>query len=111
MDADAVIGHLEPMEALNSVNVNVVCRKQELRRWKEGDGRLKSTNSSSKLNNKGCPLICTKDQTLPLWILQHGSTSGRIRPKWPKCYLQLSAMFYDHAGHALMGLVRRKVLG
>ena len=25
------IGHLEPMEALNSVNVNVVCRKQELR--------------------------------------------------------------------------------
>ena len=49
------IGHLEPMDTLNSVNVSVVCRKQELRRYKEGDGRLKSTNSSSELNNKGCP--------------------------------------------------------
>ena len=75
------------MEALNSVNVNVVCRKQELRRKKEGDGRLKSTNSSSELNNKGCPLICTKDQTVPLWILQYGSHKRENQAQMAKVLL------------------------
>ena len=42
--------------------------KQELLRSGDGknaNGRLKSANSSSKLSNKACPLICMRDQTMP----------------------------------------------
>ena len=108
MDADAVyIGRLEPIEAFNSVNVSVVCRKQELRRQKEDDGRLKSTKSSSELNNKGCPLICIKDQRIPLLIFQHGST-GQAGESGPNGQ-SVTVVSYDHTGHGLMGLVRRKI--
>ena len=46
-----------------------------------GDGNnaneiLKSANSSSKLSNKGCPLICIKDQTMPIWIFLQAGESG-----------------------------------
>ena len=76
------IARLEPMEALNSVNVSVVCRKQELRRQKD-DGRLKSTNSSSELNNKGCPLIYIKDQTIPLCLYGSSSTAEQAGEPGP----------------------------
>ena len=75
------------LEALNSVNV--VYRekflanflKQELRRWKNADGnrRLKSANSSSKLSNKRCHLICIKDQTMPISIFQQVGESSPTR--------------------------------
>ena len=63
------------LEDLNSVNV--VYRENflanGLRNYgdrKNANGRLKSANSSSKLSNKGCPLICIKDQTMPISIYQ-----------------------------------------
>ena len=64
------------LEDLNSVNVSVVCRNKNYGDGKNANGRLKSSNSSSKLNNKGCPLICIKDQTIPLWIFQQEGKSG-----------------------------------
>ena len=52
----------------------------------------KSANSSSKLNNKRCPLICIKDQTIPLWIFQQAGESGQNRQS-------VTVVSYDHTGH------------
>ena len=68
---------------------------------KNASGRLKSANSSSKLNNKGCPLICIKDQTILLWILQQAGESGSNGQA-----LQLSAMT---TLDMVMGPVRQKI--
>ena len=51
---------------------------------KNASGRLKSANSLSILSNKGCPLICIKDQTMPIWIFQQAGESG---PKRYSCQL------------------------
>ena len=104
MDADAVYRSFG-FFFLNSVNVSVVCRKQELRRQKEDDGRLKSTNSSSELNNKGCPLICRKDQTIPLCLYGSSSTAAQAGESGPNGH-SVTVVKYDHTGHGLMGLVR-----
>ena len=56
------------------------------------NGGLKSANSSSKLNNKGCPLICIKGQTIPLWIFQQAGESG---PNGQS----VTVVNYDHTGH------------
>ena len=73
------------LEALNSVNI--VYRekflanflKQELRKWKECQWKTQiwAANSSSKLSNKGCPLICIKDQTMPVWNFQQAEESDQ----------------------------------
>ena len=59
---------------------------------KNANGRLKSADSSSKLNNKGCPLIWIKDQTIPLWIFQQAGESG---PNGQS----VTVVSYDHTGH------------
>ena len=76
------------LEAFNPVNGLDNFSKQELRRWKNGIARIKSTNSSSELSNKECPLISylhersnNADIDLPF--------GGGIKLK----ALQLSAMF------------------
>ena len=59
---------------------------------KNASGRLKSANSSSKLSNKGCPLICIKDQTITLWIFQQAGESG------PN-FQSVTVVSYDHTRH------------
>ena len=59
---------------------------------KNANGRLKSANSPSELSNKGCPLICIKDQTIPLWIFQQAGESG---PNGQS----VTVVSYDHTGH------------
>ena len=76
------LDHLEALKSVNGVLYSITGKsflvnflKQELLRSGDGKnangiGRLKSVNSSSKLSNKGCPLICIKDQTMPIPIFQ-----------------------------------------
>ena len=58
---------------------------------KNADG-IKSANSASKLSNKRCPLICIKDQTIPLWIFQQAGESGPSGQS-------VTVVSYDHTGH------------
>ena len=100
MDADM---QLSCLEALNSVNFRekfswLISQTKNYGDRNNANRRLKSANSSSKLSNKGCPLICIKDQTIPLWIFQQAGESG------PN--LQLSAMT---TLDMVKGLVRRKI--
>ena len=60
---------------------------------KNAYGRLKSANSSSKLSNKGCPLICIKDQTMPIWIFQQAGESGPNSQS-------VTVVSYDQTGHS-----------
>ena len=83
------------------------CRKQELWRQKEDDGRLKSTNSSSELNNKGCPLICIKDQTIPLCLYGSSSTAAQAGESGPNGQ-SVTVVKYDHTGLDLWALYNEK---
>ena len=76
------LGRLEALKSVNVVLYSITGKsflanflKQELLRSGDGKnangtGRLKSANSSSKLSNKGCQLICINDQTMPISIFQ-----------------------------------------
>ena len=59
---------------------------------KNANGRLKSANSSSKLSNKGCLVICIKDQTMPIWIFQQAGESGPNSQS-------VTIVSYDQTGH------------
>ena len=54
-------------------------------------GRVKSTNSSSELSDKGCPLICIRDQTMPISIFQQAGESSLKH--YSNCQLRLDLMF------------------
>ena len=70
---------------------------------KNASGRAKSTNSSSELSNKRSPLICIKDQTMPISIFQQ---AGESSPKsYSSCQLHLDLYQIDIG----LGLVRRKI--
>ena len=48
-------------------------------------------DSLSKLSNKGCPLICIKDQTVPIWIFQAGESDPNGQ--------SVTVVGYDQTGH------------
>ena len=52
------------------IDTCITSQNKNYRDGKNANGRFKSANTPSKLNNKGCPLICIKDQTIPFWIFQ-----------------------------------------
>ena len=66
-------------------------------------GRVKSTNSSSELSNKRCPLICIKDETMPISIFQQAGESSPRR--YSSCQLRLDWYQIDIG----LGLVRGKI--
>ena len=92
MDAVRSFGSLKLCQCCLQGNISWLTSENKnyaLRRWKEcqcHNGRVKSTNSSSELSNKGCPLILHKTSNNANIDLPAGE---RIRKK----ALQLSAMF------------------
>ena len=89
MDAVRSFGILKFSQCCLQGNFLANFLKQELLRA-IGNERLKSANSSSKLSNKGCPLICIKDQTMP--IFQQAGGSGPNNQS-------ITVVSYDQTGH------------